>query len=371
MTSTGGGGGVTLQGLSSVKATVSEPVEQASGQVGDGREVEDGDTRQTSGDGRRQANESVTDTVLGTETQSDVCDDAGTGLSALQEVQVGLGGSSTSGRDLRRVTRHVRVDDGGDTNGLRSGRLATAGQELDDLVGDIQNVVQGSEVGHTVQTVVDVVKSLGDSVTDTALETQTQRNVSDDGGALVEARLLVAGGSGTRCDGRGRGSLGEEVEGRAGGNHGGSDAANGHLGLLGETLLLESAEHRGFGVELIDGQALQALRLVCMLVMCRACTRLGGLHGWDFGTFHVEIRLLTCSGSESDTMKSLHVSRQVSRSNWFRGTQASMGCWLATANSAPARGSTMENFIFWVSHYPGRIVAPLNFSGQTLVSLAS
>lgn len=241
---------------------MADPVEQASHQVGNARKVKNGETRKTSGKRRGEANQSPTDTVLETKTQTNLGDDAGTSGSTLQERQVGLGGSRTSCRELRRVTRHVGVNHTGHANGLSSGGLATAAEELDEVVGDVQKAGQDGEVGHTVETVVDVIEGLGNSVTDTALETKTKGDISNDSGTLVETGLLVAGGSNTRCNGSSGGSLGENGDSRAGGDHGGGDATDGHLRLRGETLLFQGAEHGVFVVELIDSQALQALSLV-------------------------------------------------------------------------------------------------------------
>lgn len=241
---------------------MANPVEQASHQVGNTRKVKNGETRKTSGKRGGEANQSLTDTVLDTKTQTNVCDDTGTLGSTLQERQVGLRGSRTSSGKLRRLTGHVGVNHAGHTNRLSSGGLAATTEELDEVVRDIQKVGQEGEVDHTIETVIDVIKGLGDSVTDTALDTKTKSDISNDSGALVETGLLVAGGSNTRCNGSSGGSLGENGDGRAGGNHGGGDPTNGHLRLRGETLLFQGAEHGVFAVELIDSQALQALLLV-------------------------------------------------------------------------------------------------------------
>lgn len=114
-------------------------------------------------------------------------------------------------------------------------------------------------MGHTIQTVVDIVQGLRDSVTNAGLDAQTKSNVSNDSGTLVETGLLITGRSRARCDGGDGSSFSENGNSGAGGNHGGGDTTNGHLRLHGEALLLQGAEHGVFVVELIDSQALQAL----------------------------------------------------------------------------------------------------------------
>lgn len=129
-----------------------------------------------------------------------------------------------------RLARDLCVDGLGDAARLSGGGSVTLAQEHEKLAGDIKNRTK-VESSNALETGLDVVVKRQDSVTDTASDTETERNLVDHIATGGDTAIFGAGGGRTRNNNERACSL-FDGRGRSGGDLGEHGSADGDFGGL-------------------------------------------------------------------------------------------------------------------------------------------